>query len=348
MFSRAKMKEAAKLNFKKNYSGSIGATVIAFLPSFILGILGSIFEGSNYAQFYSWDFSYIEESLLPLSLEYSALSLVIGLLFVPVLQVGYNKYFMKLRGDLGTTATEVFSPYKEGNWGNVIFVTIAVGFSIFLWSLLFVIPGIIKAFQYALVPQILASDSSISSTRAKQLSKMLMKNHWGELFVMYLSFLGWIIISSFTFGLLYVFYVQPYLQASIVEFYSCRRADLINEGKISPQELPSFGTDWYSPDNPNGPFQTTTYNSTNHFSGNFASPPPPAPPFQSPPLNQSFGTPTVNHESKSISENPAYELKEEITEQKHTDNIEVKEEATETEAETLNEEADIPENEDNL
>ncbi len=343
MFSRAKMKEAAKLNFRKNYGGSIGATVLAFLPSFILSIVGSFLEGPNYTQFYSDEFS-TGESFLPLSLAYSALSIIVGLLLVPVLQVGYNKYFMKLRGDLGPKATEVFSPYKEGNWGNIIYVTISVGVSIFLWSLLLVIPGIIKAFQYALVPQILASNPSISSSKAKQLSRMLMKNHWGELIVMYLSFLGWMILSVFTGGLLYVFYVQPYLQASIVEFYSCRRADLIYKGEISSQELLSYGMDWYSSDNPAGPFETATYtyNSKNNYSTNFASPPIHTQPQQGTPIEQNLKASPPNREVEEVIETSPPEQKEETAE--ITD---IEENQKITEAQALDEEAYTPDNEDN-
>lgn len=81
-----------------------------------------------------------------------------------------------------------------------------------------------------------------------------MKGHKLELFVLYLSFFGWFLLSAFTGGILQVLYVQPYFQATIIEFYSCRRAELIKKGELLPHELPTFGFDWYSPENPNGPF----------------------------------------------------------------------------------------------
>lgn len=284
MFTRKQMKKAAILNLKKDWRSAIGAAVLSFLPSLFISVIREILEVLGYISTVDLgefpDFTVqepITDGVPAVESAFSLLSLAVAALFIPVLQVGCNRFFMKLRGDLSPKATETFSPYKEGNWGNIIFVTVSVWVSIFFWSLLFLIPGIIKLFQYALVPQILASDPSVSSSRAKHLSKRLMKNHCVELFVLYLSFMGWFILVAviagslnsllsylpvmawhiltvIASGLLSYLYVQPYLQASVVEFYSCRRAELINMGEISPDELPSFGADWYSPYNPNGPY----------------------------------------------------------------------------------------------
>ncbi len=284
MFTRKQMKKAAKLNLKKDWQSAIGAAVLSFLPSLFISVIREILEVLGYIGTVDWeDFlnftvqEPVKGGVPAVESSFSMLSLAVIILFMPVLQVGFSRFIMKLRGDLSPKAAETFAPYREGNWGNIIFVTLSVWVSIFFWSLLFIIPGIIKMLQYAFVPHILAADPSVSSSRAKQLSKMLMKNRLGELFALYLSFIGWFmlvavitgafnsllsymplmvwhILAVIISGLLNYFYVQPYLQASVVEFYSCRRAELIYMGKLSPDELPSFGADWYSPYNPNGPY----------------------------------------------------------------------------------------------
>lgn len=273
MFTRKQMKEAAKLNFKRKWVTSIIATLIVMLPSFTITAEYTYNRFSedflpfnlNSSLFSLQASQFFNKPRITFSLAFAFISAAITFVIIPVAQVGYNRYFLKLRGQLEPKATEPYTPFREENWGNIVFVTLLTRISIFMWSLLFVIPGIIKAFQYSLVSVILASDSTISLSNAKRLSKRLMKGHKLELFVLYLSFIGWFILSVFTGGILQIIYVQPYLQATIIEFYSCRRAELINKGTLLPQELPAFGSDWYSPKNPNGPFQSGSQYGTGYY-----------------------------------------------------------------------------------
>lgn len=81
---------------------------------------------------------------------------------------------------------------------------------IFLWSLLFLIPGVIKHYSYRMVPYILADDPEIGAMDAITLSRQMMDGHKWNTFVLDLSFLGWDLLSALTLGLLGVFYVNPY------------------------------------------------------------------------------------------------------------------------------------------
>ncbi|MCD7844665.1 MAG: DUF975 family protein [Oscillospiraceae bacterium] len=107
----------------------------------------------------------------------------------------------------------------------------------FLWSLLFVIPGIVKAFSYAMTPYILADCPNVKAQDALKLSMRMMAGHKGELFVFYLSFIGWGILSAFTLGILAVFYVNPYLQASLAGYYLEVRDEALRTGAVTRQEL---------------------------------------------------------------------------------------------------------------
>lgn len=98
----------------------------------------------------------------------------------------------------------------KNNYMNVVKIMLLINVKIFLWSLLLIIPGIIKSLEYFMVPYILADNPAIPSKEAFALSKKIMDGQKGSLFCLGLSFVGWVLLSIFTFGLLAVFFVTPY------------------------------------------------------------------------------------------------------------------------------------------
>ena len=90
---------------------------------------------------------------------------------------------------------------------------------LFLWSLLFAIPGIIKSYSYRLVPYILADNPDMNSDDAITLSREMMNGQKFEVFVLDLSFFLWWILSSITFNIVGILYVFPYIYATDVELY---------------------------------------------------------------------------------------------------------------------------------
>ncbi len=89
----------------------------------------------------------------------------------------------------------------------------------FLWGLLLIVPGIIKRYSYRMVPYILADHPELSGKDVLTLSRQMMDGHKWRTFVLDLSFLGWNILSALTFGLLGIFYVNPYRQCTNAELY---------------------------------------------------------------------------------------------------------------------------------
>ena len=87
-----------------------------------------------------------------------------------------------------------------------------------LWSLLFIIPGIIKAYAYSMTPYIIADNPEIDAMKAIEMSQEMMKGHKMELFFLHLSFIGWYILTIFTFGI-GMFFLMPYVQTSVANFY---------------------------------------------------------------------------------------------------------------------------------
>lgn len=88
----------------------------------------------------------------------------------------------------------------------------------YLWGLT-IVGGIIKSFSYAMVPYIVAENPSIKASQAIKLSKKMMYGHKFEFFKYQLSFIGWYLLDSFTFGLSGIIFSNPYLEAFNVEYY---------------------------------------------------------------------------------------------------------------------------------
>ncbi|MGN0906875.1 MAG: DUF975 family protein [Bullifex sp.] len=96
---------------------------------------------------------------------------------------------------------------------------------IFLWSLLLVVPGIIKAYEYSMVPYILADDPKVSRKEAFEKSKAMMRGNKWKALVLDLSFLPWDILGAITCGIVTVFYVHPYRQLTRGALYEKLKAE---------------------------------------------------------------------------------------------------------------------------
>lgn len=108
---------------------------------------------------------------------------------------------------------------------------------IFLWSLLFVIPGIIKSLAYFATPYLLAEYDNLPATEALKVSMRITAGHKGEIFMMSLSFFGWFILSGITMGIVGVFYAMPYYSISLAGLYEELKDQAIRSGAISESEL---------------------------------------------------------------------------------------------------------------
>lgn len=106
----------------------------------------------------------------------------------------------------------------------------------FLWSLLFVIPGIVKGFSYSQMFFILAENPDIGVAKAMRLSRAMTKGFKGELFIMCLSFLGWELLSVFTFGILQL-WIIPYQYMSFTNAYKDMKAQAIRTGVLLPEDF---------------------------------------------------------------------------------------------------------------
>ena len=89
---------------------------------------------------------------------------------------------------------------------------------IFLWSILFIIPGIVKSYSYALTMYIRSKNSTMSADEVITLSRKIMDGKKLSLFYLHLSFIGWFILSVLTFGIGFIF-LMPYFKTAVTAFY---------------------------------------------------------------------------------------------------------------------------------
>lgn len=139
------------------------------------------------------------------------------LVFMPF-DVGYtyasNRLFVE--GDSRVTGNTFRDAF--GCWGRNVWGMFLVGVFTFLWSLLLIVPGIVKFYAYAMTPYILVDNPELSANQAINMSKEMMKGHKFDLFFLQLSFIGLIFLSIFTLGI-GLLWVMPYMMTAQAAFY---------------------------------------------------------------------------------------------------------------------------------
>ena len=108
---------------------------------------------------------------------------------------------------------------------------------VLLWTLLLVVPGILKALSYFMVPYILADCPNVKAWHALKLSVRMTQGHRGQIALMYVSFTGWILLSMFTFGIVEVFFRAPYMGVSLAGLYEELKCHALRTGVVHPAEL---------------------------------------------------------------------------------------------------------------
>ena len=162
---------------------------------------------------------------------WSSLSSLLRIFVYNVLSVGFAVAFLLLlrNGDdrLTSNMFEVsFRQYWHKVWGMfLMYLFIA------LWTLLFILPGIVKAFSYALTPYILEENPDLSANEAIDHSRAMMKGHKFDLFYLYLSFIGWFLLSFLTLGIGFIWLI-PYMNTAQAAFYEDVKADYERNGGL--------------------------------------------------------------------------------------------------------------------
>ena len=184
--TRVELKNEAKEQIK----GKIGILFLIFLIIAIIGV------GSSFVPIVGW---------------------FATIIIMPAFNISLCMIFLNLAKREDISVGDVFKGFNIT--GKAVWLSIITWFYTFLWSLLFIIPGIIKTFSYSMAPFILADNPNLTSSEALSESIRIMDGHKFDLFVLQLSFFLWYILGTITFGIAYV-YVVPYFEATMTNFYN--------------------------------------------------------------------------------------------------------------------------------
>lgn len=195
--NRALLKENAKKSLQGKYGDAIALLGIMFAFSFALGLVIGFFR--------------LEEDLA------STLADLCSLLISCALGFGMTSYFLKISRNEPVTYNELFS--KTNMFVSYLSISLLVGLFTFLWTLAFVIPGIIASLSYSMVFFVKLDNPDMGAMDVLRKSKQIMSGHKMDYFVLGLSFLGWAILGVFTLGILYLWLI-PYMQVTYANFYN--------------------------------------------------------------------------------------------------------------------------------
>ena len=143
---------------------------------------------------------------------------IISFLIFPAFKLGLSRIYLNLSKEEAPSFDKFLSGVSSVSFRRVWWLQILIDFFTFLWTLLLIVPGIIKYISYSMSYYILAENPEITALETLNRSKRLMDGHKMDYFVLMLSFFWWYLLAALTFGIAYI-YVSPYVSAAQANFY---------------------------------------------------------------------------------------------------------------------------------
>ena len=287
-WSREMLKTRAKDVLRQKYW-------MIFAACFIAGLLsgGSSFGSgfSNQLSSASYDLE-IAMLLAVIYLIVAVAGVALGIFVSNPVSVGFCRYLMEARQGK-TDLSTLFWGFREGRYMKIVKTMFFYQLYVILWSCLFIVPGIIKAYEYYYVPYILAENPYIPTERVLQLSRTMTNGEKGKIFVLNLSFLGWWFLGGIACGI-GVWFVSPYVSATYAELYAFVRERSFAYNMTGPAELPGVNIappfyPYQAPYQPPVNYQQQPYQPPVNYSQPPYQPPennPQQPPYSQPPAEQ--------------------------------------------------------------
>ena len=142
---------------------------------------------------------------------------IIALIIVGPLALGSATFSLQFSKNENPKVSTVFSGFN--NFGNALGTYILMGLIVFAFTLLLIIPGIIRALAYSQTMFILAKNPNIAPLDALKKSREMMDGHKMDYFILNLSFIGWFLLCILTFGIGF-FWLVPYINISLAHFHN--------------------------------------------------------------------------------------------------------------------------------
>ena len=218
MKKNSELKNIALAALKDNWAPALVASIVITTA---ISIVMSPGYCANMALYGMWPFTAIKPSMVSIL---SNVGVVTNIFLLYPLMLGYAVAHKELLAaeDISLTANS-FRYAFTGYLKNVLAMFLVYVLTI-LWSLLLIVPGIIKGLSYSLTPYIIKDYPELSANQAIGLSVKMMKGHKAKLFWLCLSFTGWFLLSMLTLGI-GLLWLLPYMQTTFAAFYLDIKAD---------------------------------------------------------------------------------------------------------------------------
>lgn len=208
-YNRVELKERAKSAIK-------GKVFMVFLPIFVYLALSGVASALG---------------------EIHKILSFIATIAIMVVEIGLSIFMLNFIDGKKAEVSNLFIPYQKGM--DIFFkhlgTLILRGLLIFLWALLLIIPGIIKALAYSQAAYIRAENPEMSAMDALKESEKLMDGRKMDYFILQLSFIGWVLLSALTFGILFI-YVAPYMVTASAMFYRMLKPAQEEQAEIKSED----------------------------------------------------------------------------------------------------------------
>lgn len=211
----SQIRQTARENLAGNWGISVGVALVA-------AILGGMITGGGSGINYNIDADNLRDLppvLWGILMPFVSMAGLLGLasfILGGVVELGYARFLMKQCRRQEVVFSDLFSQFDR--FGTGFAQHFLRTLYVVLWSLLLVIPGIVKAYSYAMTPFLLEEHPELTASEAIKASMKLMDGHKMDLFLLSLSFFGWMILSCLTFGIGFLF-LNPYMNAAYAVFY---------------------------------------------------------------------------------------------------------------------------------
>ena len=144
-------------------------------------------------------------------------SIANAIIVTPAFALSIVRVYLNITSNAMPSAGDAFCGFDD--FWSAFKVNFLVGLFTFLWSLLFVIPGIIKSYSYSMSMYILAENQGKAALECINESKLMTNGYKMDLFVLSLSFIGWALLGVITFGIAFI-WVIPYINATYANAYN--------------------------------------------------------------------------------------------------------------------------------
>jgi len=227
MFNRKDLKRKAKIAFKNNYLYSVLVSLVltVFYGAGVKVTYDKATNGRNLREFYyllteeeAMIFLTIVTGIVVAALSVGIIQMLLKIFIFDPYKVGLRNFFLKNETEFNPTFLDTLCVFKKnGGYLNIVKTIFMKDLIICLWSFVFVIPGIIKSYQYALTDYIVVENPNLTWKEVLKKSKqMMVSNKWAA-FILDLSFIGWAILSIIP--LVGPLFVKPYIHQTDAELY---------------------------------------------------------------------------------------------------------------------------------